>query len=844
MALTINPSTLQTAVINHPICFQASSTLILPQEDLRAVALTSGDTWSYTASSQTFRKTSGVNAYDDCIVVWDENIIGVRPFYIRAVNSDWQTPGGAQNNFSMWFGVMDDLDRTYGFEIFRYCGSVACPPSGGTDWLINIYWQGSVIHTQTVFFNEIFYVRSDGTSLLFDWVSGGQTHTLITRILPVTSRWRFRVGAAFVHNALTYLSVFKGTYQGSVPLTWTSTVGSVLTGTGNTRCITSDTGGIYQICVETDTEGPLCVDVQFDEIYINPTGFSCGGCVFQEDIVTFESNGGLEGTLEVTLDDIPIGTVIDSLTWKAPNTPITDALVTYTYGDDTATCYINVIPRLEVLNITGDVIEGLVPGEAFQLVTNYDDIETVRGVYWENLTCENLVSPTGLIYVPKNFQNGCFGKVDCYIRARMVRFPGPGEVDCLNLAPGGNQEYYKDFRILIDPIYPTPQFGGPHWLTWTPDVPEFKVVTKTMEGGCSETHLKNRVPSQKWIVKYDGLKQDNINNCSPAPCCDDPVGYVNGINPDNRTAQILDDFWMLNGGEYGFFTLVEPRTGTTWRKVRFDAKMTRTHGARYKTLQSRDVTLVWNPCCANAPLGGVCQHNTLITDIIPPTIPENVNAVALSYSTIRVNWEKSLDNIGIQRYELWADGFVLRANSANLYYHRGLDPETEHQYKVRSVDWAGNFSAWSDLASATTLPHDVTPPAIPDNFRYSSLEEAEFLNSEGGDFLLSGTDFLVDSPTTGYGILIEWDAVSAPDVGGYEIIVDGYLIDVGNVTSYLDYPLEYCTEHQYFVRSYDTTGNKSRWTEELVAHTNCGEVDVVEFGFSVTESGNTVIESN
>lgn len=849
MSLVLEPSVPQTAVIGVPLCFAGSGSISLAQEDLQAINLpASGTNWTYGGTNHIFKKVSGTNpspgnpstGYGDCTASSDPDIYGFRPFYFRAANVVFTSPGGSQNNFSMVFFATDDLDRRYGIEIYNYGGHP-------NDWFMTYYWANIPVANIHIGLNDLFFVRSDGIKLYLERKVGcqdpnGCVVNSYSQTLPSTAKWKFRIAGAYVNNELHFVEMFKGTYQGTIPITWDVPDGGSLSGSDTNKCFLAIDPGNYRVCIDSDFDDQLCVDIVANPLYLEPTDFPCGSCVFAGDIVTFNSNGGLHGVLTAieAISEEPSGTVLDALTWRAPNTPPPEGghvILTYTIetvdGQATFNCHLFVQPRLEVLNVEGDVITGLVPGDSFQLITTYEYPDLV----WENLSCPNIVTPEGLIYIPKTSNsNNCFGMLDCYIRARLVNIEGS---ECDNITSGENQAIV-DLRIIVDPVYPTADLGGPNPLKWKQETPDFRVITKTMEGGCSETHIRNRVPVQRWQADYDGLSYEDTNECDIV-CCDDPAGFEGGINPVTRTAKMLDDFWMLTAGEYGYFTLIEPRTGYIWRKVRFEGVMERDH-INWRTIQRRNVKLIWNPCCATEPAGGVCPHSTTRTDTYPPSVPQNVNVFTVSYDELKVKWEPSFDDIGVKYYEVWIDeGEIIRVGSTPIFYHRGLTPSTTYSYKVQAYDFSGNPSGWSDIATGTTAEHDVTPPAVPENLRVTATESTMFLTEEGDELVDIGDFILEGAEDVDYAIQVEWDPVDDPDLAGYILLVDGYAIDMEFATTYAHTDLEFCSEHQYHVRSYDIHGNRSRWSEVVIGGTTCGEV--LEGTDSVLEGVDTVVDS-
>jgi parallel beta-helix repeat protein len=96
----------------------------------------------------------------------------------------------------------------------------------------------------------------------------------------------------------------------------------------------------------------------------------------------------------------------------------------------------------------------------------------------------------------------------------------------------------------------------------------------------------------------------------------------------------------------------------------------------------------------------------MINDSQLPTAPNGLNATALSWSRIRLNWAPSTDNDAISHYNVYtysAGSFIFfKSVPFTRFYDVGLPPNTLSRYKVSSVDRAGNESALSAEFSTTT----------------------------------------------------------------------------------------------------------------------------------------------
>lgn len=91
-------------------------------------------------------------------------------------------------------------------------------------------------------------------------------------------------------------------------------------------------------------------------------------------------------------------------------------------------------------------------------------------------------------------------------------------------------------------------------------------------------------------------------------------------------------------------------------------------------------------------------------DTQPPTAPTNLNATATSAFTVALTWQASTDNVGVVAYRVLRNGAAVGTSSTNSYADSGLTPATTYTYAVIALDAAGNASAASSTAQATTPP--------------------------------------------------------------------------------------------------------------------------------------------
>lgn len=92
------------------------------------------------------------------------------------------------------------------------------------------------------------------------------------------------------------------------------------------------------------------------------------------------------------------------------------------------------------------------------------------------------------------------------------------------------------------------------------------------------------------------------------------------------------------------------------------------------------------------------------SDTIPPTVPTNLVATAVNLGRIDLTWNPSTDNIAVAGYTIRRNGLVLTTVASNTVSFSDLtvQPATTYNYTVDAFDTAGNFSAQSAPATATT----------------------------------------------------------------------------------------------------------------------------------------------
>ncbi|WNS43263.1 fibronectin type III domain-containing protein [Paenibacillus sp. MMS20-IR301] len=172
---------------------------------------------------------------------------------------------------------------------------------------------------------------------------------------------------------------------------------------------------------------------------------------------------------------------------------------------------------------------------------------------------------------------------------------------------------------------------------------------------------------------------------------------------------------------------------------------------------------------------GIIAKSTIVA------APGNLSGTAADQS-IALQWDAVSGAIA---YDVEADGTQIENITETSYSHNGLEPNSIHEYRVR----AHNENGISDWSSKITV---YTTPGIPRN--------------------LSAT-------VEGSAIRVTWDTVKG--ASGYDIEVDGSIIDNGTDTEYNHTELSLNSEHTYRVRAKNQQA-AGEWTSLIVYTTHAG----------------------
>jgi YD repeat-containing protein len=186
-------------------------------------------------------------------------------------------------------------------------------------------------------------------------------------------------------------------------------------------------------------------------------------------------------------------------------------------------------------------------------------------------------------------------------------------------------------------------------------------------------------------------------------------------------------------------------------------------------------------------------------DTTPPTAPSNLTATAVSSTQINLAWTASTDNVGVTGYRVerctgagCGNYSQIATPPTNSFNNTSLNDGTSYRYRVRAVDAAGNPSAYSNIASATTP--DTTPPTAPSNLTATAVSSTQ-IN-------LAWTASSDNVGVTGYRV----ERCTGAGCSTYSQIA------TSTTTSYYNTGLSLATSYSYRVRAVDAAGHLSTYS--------------------------------
>ncbi|MEI7688861.1 MAG: fibronectin type III domain-containing protein [Candidatus Nomurabacteria bacterium] len=326
---------------------------------------------------------------------------------------------------------------------------------------------------------------------------------------------------------------------------------------------------------------------------------------------------------------------------------------------------------------------------------------------------------------------------------------------------------------------------------------ELNVTTKSTQEVASSKDKE--APKQITDLSSSNLKPNSADLSWTSPSDSPSGGSVAFYDIRYSTNEITSDSWISSTPISGE---IKPLSPGSKQKYILDGL---SQGQKYfVAIRSMDLagnTSDISNVVSFGTQGNLSTSGYVEEDTIAPTVPKNLVATAASSKQVNLSWLASTDAIGVSGYNInrcigakCTTVTKIATSNKKLYFNIGLTPSTIYRYSVSAYDAAGNVSANSSIAQATTKAVsavDNTAPTIPTG--------------------------LVATATSPNQINIYWNA-STDSVG-----VSGYRINRCNSSgctptsqiatpssrSYSDTGLIASTTYRYSVSAYDAAGNIS-----------------------------------
>ena len=112
-------------------------------------------------------------------------------------------------------------------------------------------------------------------------------------------------------------------------------------------------------------------------------------------------------------------------------------------------------------------------------------------------------------------------------------------------------------------------------------------------------------------------------------------------------------------------------------------------------------------------------------DTQAPSVPTGLVAMVAGTTQVNLTWNASTDNVGVTGYKIFIGGVQAGTISGTGASVTGLQPGTMYVFTVEACDAAGNCSAQSSPASATTTSVDTQPPTVPTGLVASTVSTSQ-----------------------------------------------------------------------------------------------------------------------
>ena len=368
------------------------------------------------------------------------------------------------------------------------------------------------------------------------------------------------------------------------------------------------------------------------------------------------------------------------------------------------------------------------------------------------------------------------------------------------LAAGGSDTQSPTAPTSLSAVATSSTSAALSWGASTDDagVLGYKIFRNGAEvGTSSSTAFNDTGLSPSTVYSYTVIAFDaagNNSGTSPSAIVTTPAG----IQPDTQAPAAPASLTAVATGPGSIDLSWSPATDnvavTGYRIMRNGTQVGTTTGTSYIDVgltasTAYTYTVIAHDAANNASSASAPATATTNAvgggDTEAPGAPGSLSATATGTSTVDLDWNASTDNVAVTGYRIFRNGSQVGTTSSTAFTDTGLSPTTVYTYSVVAFDAAGNTSAPSGSATATTdTPPDTQAPTAPTS--------------------------LTATATSFSTIALNWSPSSDNvAVTGYLIYRDGVQVGTAAGTSFTDTGLTPLTSYTYTVRARDAANNLS-----------------------------------
>ena len=259
----------------------------------------------------------------------------------------------------------------------------------------------------------------------------------------------------------------------------------------------------------------------------------------------------------------------------------------------------------------------------------------------------------------------------------------------------------------------------------------------------SNTNLPAGTAYSYRVRAYEGPNNSAYSNTASATTLAAPAA-PSALTATAISSSRIDLAWTDNATNEAGFKVERATDGVTFTQIAVLAANVKTYS---NTLLSPGMTYTYRVRAYEGPNHSAYSNAAAATTQGPPAAPSNLSATPVTSSRINLAWTDNATTEGGYTIERSTDGvtFAQVATApvnATTYSFTNLIANTTFSYRVRAYE-GSNYSAYSNVATATTLP----PPNAPSNLVATATTKGKIAvtwtdnaTTEGGFKLERSTD--------------------------------------------------------------------------------------------------------